>query len=257
MPSDNTVQIIIFVVIIVVVMYYLMGSSEPIPNEGPLQYRENGENEINYTVDNESFESNDSHNGESTDASMHSDDSSVDGASEDISNDMSSDDSSVSNIIYRSTGPNNTANTDNKYKQRSYNQLNSGSSANVDKIFNVDDVLANRPDDFGASHDDPLGADAAPIKVTTTKKQEEQHKYDINQFTPKEKRKDWFEVIDSIDVKNSQLINIYRPIGANTIGSSLKCAALDIRGNVPCPQTVVSPWLQSSIQPDNNLKSLC
>ena len=71
-------------------------------------------------------------------------------------------------------------------------------------------------------------------------------------------RDDWFEVLpDAISVKNRHLINVSKPIGMNTIGTSLRNASWDIRGTVACPKFVVSPWLQSTIEPDTNLKSLC
>lgn len=38
--------------------------------------------------------------------------------------------------------------------------------------------------------------------------------------------------------------------GINTIGSSLRNPNLQLRSDPPCPQVVVSPWLQSTITPD-------
>jgi len=76
-------------------------------------------------------------------------------------------------------------------------------------------------------------------------------------YLPQEVNDDWFEVApEPISVKNRHLINITKPIGINTIGSSLKNASYDIRGTPMCPKFVVSPWLGSSIEPDNNLKPL-
>ena len=68
---------------------------------------------------------------------------------------------------------------------------------------------------------------------------------------------DWFDVApEPISVKNRHLINITKPIGINTIGSSLKIATHDIRGTPSQPKNIVAPWLLSSIQPDINLKPL-
>lgn len=62
---------------------------------------------------------------------------------------------------------------------------------------------------------------------------------------------DWFDILpESIIVKN-------KPIGINTIGSSLKTPTYDIQGPPPCPKFVISPWLHSTIEPDTNFKSLC
>jgi len=79
-----------------------------------------------------------------------------------------------------------------------------------------------------------------------------------DELLPQEMVKDWFEVMpDQIKVKNRHLINVTKPIGVNTIGSSLKNPSYDIRGTPPCPKFVVSPWMQSSIEPDINIKGLC
>lgn len=69
--------------------------------------------------------------------------------------------------------------------------------------------------------------------------------------------KDWFEDVTPTRIKNRHLINIYRPVGVNTISTSLKNPSLDIRGNPANPKTVVSPFLNSSIEPDHNLRGLC
>jgi len=82
--------------------------------------------------------------------------------------------------------------------------------------------------------------------------------FKIDKLLPQEVNKDWFEVMpEPIKVKNRHLVNITRSTGINTIGSSLKIATHDIRGNVPCPKYVVSPWMQSSVEPDLNTKGLC
>lgn len=82
--------------------------------------------------------------------------------------------------------------------------------------------------------------------------------FDVDKYLPQEVNDDWFEVQpEPISVKNRHLINITKPIGINTIGSSLRNASWDIRGNGSVnPLTVVSPWLQSSITPDDNIKPL-
>jgi len=69
--------------------------------------------------------------------------------------------------------------------------------------------------------------------------------------------KDWFEDVTPTRIKNRHLINIYRPVGVNTISTSLKNPSLDIRGNPANPKTVVSPFLNSSIEPDHNIRGLC
>ncbi len=39
-------------------------------------------------------------------------------------------------------------------------------------------------------------------------------------------------------------------IGINTVGQTLRNANLQLRSEPPCPQSQVSPWLQSTIEPD-------
>ncbi|QKF94020.1 hypothetical protein QKU48_gp0562 [Fadolivirus algeromassiliense] len=81
--------------------------------------------------------------------------------------------------------------------------------------------------------------------------------FDVDKYLPQEVNDDWFEVQpEPISVKNRHLINITKPIGVNTIGTSLKNASHDIRGSPACPKFVVSPFLNSSIEPDVNLKPL-
>jgi hypothetical protein len=76
------------------------------------------------------------------------------------------------------------------------------------------------------------------------------------------KHKDWFDdPYESATVKNSHLINVYRPIGVDTIGCRKgdPPGGCDIRGPIPVPKYTVSPWLNSSYEPDTNLRnqSLC
>lgn len=81
--------------------------------------------------------------------------------------------------------------------------------------------------------------------------------FDVDKYLPQEVNSDWFEVQpEPISVKNRHLINITKPIGINTIGTSLKNATYDLRSAPACPKYVTSPWLNSSIEPDINLKPL-
>jgi hypothetical protein len=84
--------------------------------------------------------------------------------------------------------------------------------------------------------------------------------FDCNNYLPDEKaaNPDWFDIVpEPVDVKNRHLINVSKPIGINTIGTSLRNPSYDIRGSPPNPKNVVSPWGNSTIEYDNNLKSLC
>lgn len=80
--------------------------------------------------------------------------------------------------------------------------------------------------------------------------------FDVDKMLPQEVNDDWFDVQpEPVSVKNRHLINVTKPIGVNTIGTSRKNAGYDVRGTVPCPKFTVSPWNQSSIDPDNMLRT--
>jgi hypothetical protein len=82
--------------------------------------------------------------------------------------------------------------------------------------------------------------------------------FNADNYLPKEGNKDWFEVMpEPISAKNRHLINVSRPVGVNTVGNSLRNPTYDLRGNPANPKFVVSPWMQSTIEPDFNVKGLC
>jgi hypothetical protein len=85
--------------------------------------------------------------------------------------------------------------------------------------------------------------------------------YNAKDFLPKEINSAWFDT-DFSQAKHTlnddKLINTERyVIGINTVGESLKNASYDIRGTVPNPKFTVSPWNNSTYEPDYNIKSLC
>lgn len=171
-------------------------------------------------------------------------------------NDYTSNDNSDESInIIRSRAKGQNGNYNKQYKHSSYRSTNNMVNNEVSKQFKVPDITENNIDNYvpNEEHEQNERINIKNIKGT------DKDKYDVNAFLPQEKDKDWFETIDTVDVKNSHLINIYRPIGCNTIGSSLKNATYDIRGTdtAVCPKFAVSPWSQSSIEPDRSSKSLC
>jgi hypothetical protein len=123
------------------------------------------------------------------------------------------------------------------------NELVESSIRDNDQYVPIDITSAKHAEYKGAGlHKKPSGLDL----------------FDTEKLLPKETKNDWFEVMpDAISVKNRHLINISKPIGVNTIGTSLRNPSHDIRGTPSCPKFVISPWLQSSIEPDHNLKGLC
>jgi hypothetical protein len=76
---------------------------------------------------------------------------------------------------------------------------------------------------------------------------------------PKDENKDWFQVPNS-KFNLMQAIDLEVPeikIGIDTVGQSRKNATYDLRAAPPNPKFVVSPWSNSTIEPDYNTKPLC
>ena len=59
-------------------------------------------------------------------------------------------------------------------------------------------------------------------------------------------------------MNNDKLINTDKyVIGVDTVGQSKKNATYDLRGTIANPKYNVSPWMNSTYEPDYNLKGLC
>jgi len=104
----------------------------------------------------------------------------------------------------------------------------------------------------------PIPQQARPDEVPVNKNNLKN--YDAKDFLPKEINSQWFDTDFSqakYNVNDDKLINTERyVIGINTVGQSLKNASHDIRGTVPNPKFTVSPWNNSTYEPDFNLKSI-
>lgn len=85
--------------------------------------------------------------------------------------------------------------------------------------------------------------------------------FDSSQFLPQEVNDEWFDTDFTkakYNLNDDKMINTNRYIiGVNTVGQSLKNPSYDIRGTIPNPKYTVSPWNNSTYEPDNNLKPLC
>lgn len=90
--------------------------------------------------------------------------------------------------------------------------------------------------------------------------EEKKLKFNAGDLLPKDVNKDWFETDFSnaqVNVDDNNLVVTDRYIvGVNTVGQSLKNASYDLRAAPPNPKMTVSPWLQSTIEPDFNIKNL-
>lgn len=81
--------------------------------------------------------------------------------------------------------------------------------------------------------------------------------FNPNELLPQEKNDDWFETLpEPLSVENRYLINVNKPIGINTVGNSLKNANLDLRAAPIIEKKTISPFMNSSFEPDFNMKPL-
>ncbi len=128
------------------------------------------------------------------------------------------------------------------------------------------DVFQFEPNDvyesgaqLDAAFQRPIPQQARPDVVDLNKNNVK--KYNAKDFLPKEINNQWFDTDFSqakFNINDDKLINTERyVIGINTVGQSLKNASYDIRGTIPNPKFTVSPWNNSTYEPDFNLKPLC
>jgi len=84
--------------------------------------------------------------------------------------------------------------------------------------------------------------------------------FNVDQMLPKEVENEWFDIEPLISPKRIRNVHLIHPkeyMGVNTVSSSLKNATHDIRGDIITPKIPVSPWGNSTIEPDTNLRGLC
>jgi len=75
---------------------------------------------------------------------------------------------------------------------------------------------------------------------------------------PKDTNSVWAQVnpAGQGDLKDKNFLEAGYHIGINTIGQSLRNANYQLRSEPPNPQVKVSPWLQTTIEPDTNRRPL-
>jgi hypothetical protein len=237
MALSNEQKILIFLAILIVVGYYVYNTNETKQTIEKLQG--------DLSSDNASDDSNDSNSSDNSSADSSS-------PSSESTSDNGSMDSTVASVVNKEAATpkvtirrGKNANMSGQPKQVSYKDGQRGGPGELDKFFisgNVENAAENAefsPSDFVSGK----------LAAYATKKTDEG-------LLPVEE-KDWFEDVTPTKIKNRHLINIYRPVGVNTISTSLKNPSLDIRGAPANPKTVVSPFLNSSIEPDLNIKGLC
>jgi hypothetical protein len=80
--------------------------------------------------------------------------------------------------------------------------------------------------------------------------------YDPDNLLPQENDLKYFEVIDSQVSLKGRLLRPENPLGINTVGVSRKFASHDLRPVPLCPKFGVSPWNNSTAEPDTNIKTM-
>ena len=221
--SDSN-KILILILLVGLVIYLLSGSnkkSEPIHNQGSLQ-----QSLTNSLKNNDTDSLPNNTDNSSTDSSS--------GSGNSLAKNIVSDNFKIAN-----------------YADGDRNQV-----SNLDNFFTNENPLDQPSNGFISSSD---GNNYASYTSGSGEKQQDDDKFDSSALLPQE-QKDWFDDPQAKKGINSpHLINIFRPTAMNTVQTTLKNASWDIRGAPPNPKYVVSPWGNSSYEPDTNLKngSLC
>jgi hypothetical protein len=147
------------------------------------------------------------------------------------------------------------------YKNSSYVEGERGNGpSDFDQFFDMHNSLVKdgqtATNEF--SPNDESNGLLASYKPGKKRKLTDEDIFRSEDYLPQELNKDWFEVMpEPISVKNRHLINVTRPVGVNTVGNSHRNMSYDIRGTPVVAKSIISPFLQSSIEPDTNLKGLC
>lgn len=80
--------------------------------------------------------------------------------------------------------------------------------------------------------------------------------YDPDNLLPQENDLNYFEVVDSQVSLKGRLLRPENPLGIDTVMQSKKFASHDLRPVPLCPKFGVSPWNNSSAEPDVNIKTM-
>ena len=82
--------------------------------------------------------------------------------------------------------------------------------------------------------------------------------YDPSELLPKDTNSQWAQLnpAGSADFKNVNLLKAGYLIGIDTVGSTLRNANLQERSEPPNPTSSVSPWMNTTIEPDLMRKPL-
>ena len=136
------------------------------------------------------------------------------------------------------------------------NQYNNNLKGSPSTVANIDE------DNYAAEYGDvySLGVNTKVPNLAKYMVQAPVEKQNLisDDLLPKQ-NESWFEtpnVGTKVDDANLLADALFK-VGVDTVGSTRKNPSYDIRGTISNPKFPVSPWNNSSYEPDNNLKSLC
>lgn len=120
-----------------------------------------------------------------------------------------------------------------------------------DEIFNPNSIEFDYGETSNTNYtlnvkDDPMNVERNQEKLTSS------------DLLPGKTDQKWFENPDvGIKIEDANLLSdAVQKVGVDTVGQTRKNPSYDIRGTVPCPKFQISPWNNSTTEPDYNLKSL-
>lgn len=150
---------------------------------------------------------------------------------------------------------------DNRQKSDEYDDLVDNMFRTNENINNISERLSDNNNSMNIENMDDEQDFLLNKKPFTRKSFKDIYDlYDVEQVLPQEIEQDWFDtqpLQNTKRIKNSNLITPKSLFGVDTKGSSLKNASHDLRGDISNPKITVGPWMNSSIEPDNNNRGFC
>jgi len=151
-------------------------------------------------------------------------------------------------------------------KNESFVDLENEEFENKDEEFeNIEEFENNNNE---PSPSESMGQNEIFSELETKDNESKENKYPKDcfpkdQLTPDEllpgdMNSKWAQVnpVGQGELGDQNFLNAGYHVGVNTVGQTLRNANLQIRSEPPNPQLKVSPWLQSTIEPDTNRKPM-
>ena len=101
----------------------------------------------------------------------------------------------------------------------------------------------------------PAGESRAPVEPSCIAK-EQLHAADLLPHTSSDVPVGWSVGDSAGELNDKNFLNAGYHVGVNTVGQSLRNANLQLRSECPNPTVKVSPWLQTTMEPDLNRSPL-